>query len=92
MIQNAKEVRNLDVVESGISRVMAMAEAAEKLSVSADNRSKFEAEIKRCKSQLKKIEKLVGTQVAISKLNLPTIKEVLEENHAYRFLNWFGTN
>ena len=86
LIQNAKDVRNLDVVESGISRVMAMAEAAEKLSVSADNRSKFETEIKRCKSELKKIEKLVGTQVAISKLNLPTIKEVLEENHAYRFL------
>ena len=40
----------------------------------------------------KKIEKLVSKKVAISKLKVPTINEVLEENHAYRFLELFGIN
>ena len=84
--ENAKEIRNLVVVESGISKATALAEAAEKLSVSADNLSKFEAALKRCKSQLQKMEKIVSTEVAVSKLKVPTIHDVLEDNRAYRFL------
>ena len=32
------------------------------------------------------MEKIVSTEVAVSKLKVPTIHDVLEDNHAYRFL------
>jgi len=84
--ENSRSVLHLESVKTGLAIVATAVQEAEKLSGPTENYNNFAMAIAKAKKSLKRIERLVDKEVAVSKLCVPTIFEVLEKHRAYKFL------
>ena len=84
--ENSRSVLHLESVKTGLAIVATAVQEAEKLSGPTENYNNFAMAIAKATKSLKQTERLVEKEVSVSKLRVPTIFEVLEEHHAFKFL------